>query len=550
MKLRAAIYARISNKDKRTPKVADQIAILKLFAGECGYTVGPVFQDDGIAASGKSIDDTTLEKRPGAQALLKAMEAKEFDVLLAVEGERLARTYQDGLKFISTSADAGVLWHFEGDRTPLDVSTPNGEETAVAIFTSGRREGRIRDARQRRRYERERAAGMPLWGTRPFGFEPDRITVREEEAAYIRTAVADYLSGTRSMLRIAKDWTAAGVKTDAMRPSEADVEAGRDYRERVSRDGEKRPVSTVWTATTVRQLLLRPRNAGLLVYKGQQLAESKIERIIEPEQHEALKSRVKAGTPVSERAVTLLGGVLRCECGAVMHGTTSYSQRNKERGNVPAGKRYVFKNYKCSKALYDKSQRHASIAQGAVDDFFTATLLADLFHDRIKAPGDDVSAKLSDLAQRLIENQENVKHVGAQLLDPALKSIHAQGKSNLAALDSEREELEAERDRLLSRAADGGALSGFLDEWRRSDDAPFKDTEEREAWEARLREAWGSLPIDRQRAMIRARYRPSVKVGGRGISRLSLGQLPGGDYMGFDNPVSFEPEPEGWAAIS
>lgn len=521
MTKRAVIYARISKKDTKAPKVENQIELCRELADEHGYEVVATFEDDGIAASGKNIDDTTLSKRPGAQRLLEAIRARQVDVLLAVEGERLARTYQDGLEFIRASAEGDVIWHFDGERTALDPATPDGEDQAMSIFMSGRREGRKRDSRQKRRYDRERAAGRPLWGTRPFGYEPDRVTIREEEAAHIRQAVADILSAKRSMLRIAKDWNEAGIKTDAMLPTKADIEAGRDIRERKGRDGVKRPVRGIWTATTVRQLLLRERNAGLLVHDGVTMPESKIEPIITMQEHENLKARVKAGMPVSERAITLLGGIIRCECGAAMHGTMSYSQRGKDRGNVPAGKRYVYQHYKCSAALYDKSRRHASIVQNIVDDLIVAMLWADLYSGKLDTPGDDVTAALSDVTLRLRENAEKTDHVGEVLLDLSKKSIHAQANRQLAALDVERTELQAERDRLLARAAEGGALAAFLEDWRRSDDG-FTGTEDREAWEARFWAVWEGVPIERKHAMIRARYRPVVKVGGRGVERVRM----------------------------
>lgn len=48
--------------------------------------------------------------------------------------------------------------------------------------------------------------------------ENDRVTLRESEASLIRTAANDYLAHKRSMLRIAKDWNTANVKTDGMLP--------------------------------------------------------------------------------------------------------------------------------------------------------------------------------------------------------------------------------------------------------------------------------------------------------------------------------------------
>jgi DNA invertase Pin-like site-specific DNA recombinase len=511
---RALAYARISNKDTRVPKVGNQVLICEGIADYEGYALDPtdIFADDGKAASGKAIDDTTLGARPGAQACLAAIRSGRYDVLIAVEGERLARTYLDGLEWIRASAEGGVVWHLDTDGL-LNPATPAGEETAVSIFAQGRREGRVRNARQTRRYDRERAAGNPLWGTRPFGYENDRVTIRESEAVLIREAVVDYLAARRSMLRIAHDWNAAGVKTDGMLPTKADIAAGRMVRMRKGRDGEMHPVRGLWTASTVRQLLLRPRNAGLYLHHGVELRESRIQPIIDRAQHEALKARIESGAPVRERAHTLLGGIIRCECGAPMHGTVSYSQRK-------GGPRHVYQHYKCSQALYDKSRRHASIVQRTADDLFVAWIWLDLFTGNLDTPGEDVTGGLDRISAQLIENAESIAHVGGVLLDVKRKSLHGQAEMSLARLDMEREALEAERDLLLARAAEGGALAAFLHEWRRRTKG-FSSDAERVTWEAQFYAVWEGVPLDRKRAMIRARYRPTVALGGRGAGRIS-----------------------------
>lgn len=338
-----AIYARISNKDDKAPKVKNQIATCLRLAEHDGVTIPKenIFFDDGIAASGKNIDDTTIQNRPGAQALLDAMGKKKFSRLYAVEGERLARTIKDGVEFVTLSAENGITWHLDTDGQ-IDPSTPAGESTAMDIFMSGRREGRVRDERQRRRYEREIASGMPLWTPRPLGYKKDRISVKESEAKHIREAVEQYLANETSMIKIAKHWTAIGLQTQAMKKGTA---------------------STTWTATLVRQVLLRKRNAGILIHRGQEQPVSKIQPIITREQHEELLARIKAGTPKGARAESLLGGILRCQCGAPMHATTSYSQRK-------GGKRYVYRNYKCSRTIYDTDVKHTSIKVDTADSKF------------------------------------------------------------------------------------------------------------------------------------------------------------------------------------
>ena len=48
-------------------------------------------------------------------------------------------------------------------------------------------------------------------GTRPFGFEDDRVTIRESEAVLIREAATRVLTG-ETLYAIRKDWIERGVR--------------------------------------------------------------------------------------------------------------------------------------------------------------------------------------------------------------------------------------------------------------------------------------------------------------------------------------------------
>lgn len=93
------------------------------------------------------------------------------------------------------------------------------------------------------------AAGRWLGGLRPFGWhpapgDPGRLVLDEGEAALIREATADVLGGI-AVRAIARRWNDAGITGSG---------GGR------------------WTTTTVRTVLMRPRNAGLYEHRGQLLA--------------------------------------------------------------------------------------------------------------------------------------------------------------------------------------------------------------------------------------------------------------------------------------
>jgi site-specific DNA recombinase len=436
------------------------------------------------------------------------MRAGEVDVLYSVEGERLARTYLDGLQFIQASTQGGVTWHLDTDGK-LDPGSPAGEETAVSIFASGRREGRVRMARQKRRYDRERANGMPIWTVRSFGYE-DRIHIRESEAVHIRTAVRDYLDGNASMTAIAHRWNAMGLKTDGMQ------------RERRGRyDDEPTPARGYWTTTTVQRLLLRPRNAGILVHKGAELPNSQIEAIITRGELEELQSRVKLGTPVGARAKSPLGGILKCECGAPMHFTQSHSQRK-------GGPRNVYDIYKCSQTTFDKTQRHASIRSTIAENEVALQVMGFMsigYGIQDEAP--TYSVQLRDIADKLAALDEQESRAEDALIEGLGNKARLKGK--LEVIRAERAELRAERDRVEANRVGGNVfrvmsqLQDVMEGIAFGKDTPLSELES-DAIE-RVIEAFNEVPLEDMQALIRARFVCLVKVGGRGAERVRV--IPG-----------------------
>lgn len=521
MTRRAGVYARISKADRSVPKVENQIDIARGIAEDEGWTLDPahIFSDDGIAASGRAIDDTTLENRPGALAALEAIRAGAFDVLIAVEGERLARTYLDGLRWIEASTVGGVTWHLDTDGA-LDPSTPAGEETAVGIFASGRREGRVRNARQKRRYDRDAAQGIPKRGSRPFGYEVDGITLRESEARLIRDAVADVLDGSASMLAIAQRWNAAGVVTDGMK------------RERRGRDGTVRPPRQRWTASTVKQLLGRPRNAGILVHRGEVMPKSQIQPIITREQHEALTARSvvrgKQGRPGS----SLLGGTLRCSCGEPMHSTISYSQKK-------GGPRREYRVYKCAATIYDKTQPHASVQEPIADGVAVVELARVLARTGLDAPASANTVRIRDIEARLVELAGQEERAEEALVEGLGDPRRVKGR--LRAIKTERDTLSEERENLTADRASEDVMAALRDvlrariafsrathpsamlrmTWAEVEAAALPLLESGDHWA----EVFGSLPIETQRQIVRTKLTAvchPAKTHGRGTKRIEI----------------------------
>lgn len=229
---RAAIYARISQNDPKVEATADQERRCRELAEREGYAVVAVFADDGISAF-------TGKTRPGWLALNDGVRGGKFDVVVAVAEDRLARDAADKIGFQVECAKRGVTWHTIGGGK-VDPSTAGGALMSTLTAGIAQYESHIKRERVQASVERRLRDGTDLNGPRPFGFETDRLTIREPEALWVRWAIQAVLDGS-TLYAIRKRLNEDGVTTSTGRP---------------------------WLTTTVRQLLLRPRNAGLLVHKG------------------------------------------------------------------------------------------------------------------------------------------------------------------------------------------------------------------------------------------------------------------------------------------
>ena len=152
---RIAIYLRVSTSKQET---SNQRRELEAVAARSGWQIVKVFQDAGISgAKGR-------DKRPGLDALLKAVNGKEFDMVAAWSVDRLGRSLTDLLGILQALHDKGVdlFLHQQG----LDTSTSAGRAMfqMLGVFAEFER-GIIRE-RVNAGLARARANGTKL-GRRP-----------------------------------------------------------------------------------------------------------------------------------------------------------------------------------------------------------------------------------------------------------------------------------------------------------------------------------------------------------------------------------------------
>jgi DNA invertase Pin-like site-specific DNA recombinase len=154
MKL-VAIYLRVSTSKQET---TNQRRELEAVARRSGWQVVKVYEDAGISgAKGR-------DQRPGLDALLKAVNTKEFDMVATWSVDRLGRSLTDLLSILQCLRDKDVdlFLHQQG----LDTSTTAGRAMfqMLGVFAEFER-GIIRE-RINAGLARARAKGVVL-GRRP-----------------------------------------------------------------------------------------------------------------------------------------------------------------------------------------------------------------------------------------------------------------------------------------------------------------------------------------------------------------------------------------------
>lgn len=223
-------------------------------AERLGWDVVEVFEDNDISAySG--------QKRPGYQAMCKALEEGNAQALLIWHVDRLYRRpiELEGFIDLCETKRIEVSTVQSGD---LDLSTASGRMVARMLVAAARHE--VDHSIERMKAAKLQAAldGKFRGGPRGFGWNDDGVTHREAEAAALKSAMQRVLAGV-SLRQIAREWNEAGLRTT------------RSDKEFNSRD--------------VRRILLNPRNAGFTTHDGKLLLTGKWPEIIDEDTFTAVK---------------------------------------------------------------------------------------------------------------------------------------------------------------------------------------------------------------------------------------------------------------------
>jgi DNA invertase Pin-like site-specific DNA recombinase len=294
---RAAVYCRISS-DRTGEGLGverqeqDSLALVK----RKGWDLVARFVDNDVSAySGR--------RRPGYEALLEAIRADQVDVVVAWHPDRLHRSPSELEAFIDLVEKRQVA--VETVQAGLwDLSTPSGRMIARQLGVVARYESEHKSDRVRRAIE-QRSNGGASHGRLSFGWTRTTQDGRraevldEEQAEQVRLMAARLIAG-HSLRQIAADLTTAGGSSPSGRP---------------------------WTPQKVREILMRPRNAGLQVFRGEVTGEGAWPAILERGEWEQVRSVLSdpaRRTTSGSAAKHLLSGMARCGvCGSKCYARTN-----------------------------------------------------------------------------------------------------------------------------------------------------------------------------------------------------------------------------------
>src|SRR3954451_25416061 len=429
--VRAGVYCRISDDGRGLGLgVARQHQDCLELARRHGWQVTATFIDnDESAYSGKP--------RPQYAALMQAVQAGDVDVIVAWDPDRLHRSPAELEAFITAVERAGVdVVTVQAGQ--WDLSTASGKLVARMLGSIARHESDHKSERVRRALQQNATAGRSHgrvaygWTREPGPDGAVREVIVPEQAAVIRR-IADALLAGESLRSVTAGLNAEGV------PS---------------------PMGKPWHKQMVRALVLRERNAGLRVHRGEVVGDGTWQPILDRgrfEQLRAVLSDPARKTSIGTVAKHLLSGIARCGvCGATLR--VAHNRR------VPA--------YRCSE--------HGCVTrrQQDLDELITAVVV-----QRLARPDAAGLFTTGDTADRRVALAE------AEQLRARLD--HAAEQYAEGSIDGRQLE------RITARLRP--QLAQAKKRLRTVDPAPLLDGL---LGVADVAEVWGRLPLSRRRAVV------------------------------------------------
>ncbi len=372
------IYARVSylkRKTKRELTAEGQVAVCRLRLADLGLREGEVLVDPGRSAWNPVV------KRPAWDELMDRLESGVSGGMIVFDLERFTRQPKDGERMIELAATGLLVLDSESE---YDLRTPNGKKAFrdginAAAYYSDRLSTRTSRGRKLKAM-----AGKPNGSQRPFGFEADLVTIREDEAEVIRELTRRFLSG-EPQNALVRDLNERGVLTSQGKP---------------------------WMMRTLQQLLTRERNCGRIIHTDLATGITSVVGhlpgtpiITEDKFDQVCATFAARRRPQPNAAAYLCTGIAMCgrpDCGNPLHGRARKDMKPYDDGSVH--REYWCGPYPrgCGRIMVDQRGLDEAVAALAIE------ILADPRHaDAVEATAREMKTE-ADRLDLAIAEAENV----------------------------------------------------------------------------------------------------------------------------------------------
>jgi site-specific DNA recombinase len=257
----------------------------------------PIYADNDVSATSGAV-------RKDYQRLLTDIRRGYVNRVNVWHTDRLWRLPRDLEDFIDVAQEHDVPARAK-QAGFIDLSTPGGRVAARIGVSIAKYEVEIKSERQKARNLQHAQAGKPfITHERPYGYEADCVTIRQDEAEGYRLMAKLIVTGSSF------------------------TETARQLNERGYRTANGKP----WLTLTVARLLKNPRYAGIRHYQGQDYKAAWPAIVTDDEWAQlqlVLRMRSEASTrPIARKY--LLTGILYCsKCGTALSGCRTIAHRDK-----------------------------------------------------------------------------------------------------------------------------------------------------------------------------------------------------------------------------
>jgi site-specific DNA recombinase len=329
------IYCRISDdREGRQNGVDRQERQCRALAERNGDEVVRVFVDDDRSAySGKP--------RPDYNKMLAFLDDGQALGVYALAPTRLYRRLDDGLAFFKLINERQLAVETV-KQGRYDLGTADGRRDALRAAIDAQYESELIGERVRDAKADSMAQGLYRGGPRPFGFESDGVTVRTlecprcpapdgftiereckacggqavnapgSEAWHLERAI-DAVTAGESLRSLERRWKELGVRAPERRKRQPDGTLGPlEARE--------------WRWPSIRKVLMRPRNAGLIDHDGEVVGRAAWARIVDEGRWRAcvaVLTNPERRKTTSQARVWIGSSLYRCWCGEPMKMSSS-----------------------------------------------------------------------------------------------------------------------------------------------------------------------------------------------------------------------------------